>query len=165
MDKIKYLLPLIVIMTIFLKCPAQNNLSVTDRSTMTFDMTAILVAGNHTEMVVDNTQWLNYSFELNPADPYASITVAISSGTIPSGMEIYVQAGYYNGSGRGKAGRPTGKIKIGNIPNVVINDIGSMNTGHGKHQGHQLTLSIVITDYALLQPGDYTLNLQYTLKQ
>ena len=156
---------LVVFMIIFLKCPAQSNLTVTDRSSITFDMTAILAAGNHTDMVVDNTQWINYAFVLNPADPYATISVGIASGAIPPGMEIYLQAGYYNGSGRGKAGRPTGKIKLGNIPTVLINDIGSVDTGHGKHKGHQLTLSIVITDYALLQPGDYTLNLIYTLKQ
>ena len=161
----RYLLIVMAITVIFQVGLAQNNLTVTNRSTITFDMTTILAAGNHTEMVVDNTQWINYSFDLNPTDPYASITVAIASGIIPPGMEIYLQAGYYNGSSRGKAGRPTGKIKLGNIPNVLINDIGSINTGHGKHQGHQITLTIEIVDYALLQPGDYTLNLQYTLKQ
>ena len=161
----KYLLLVSGFMVIFQAGLAQNNLTVTDRSTITFDMTAILAAGNHTDIVVDNTQWINYSFNLNPADPYASISVAIASGIIPPGMEIYLQAGYYNGSSRGKAGRPTGKIKLGNIPNVLINDIGSINTGHGKHQGHQITLSIEIVDYSLLQPGDYILNLQYTLKQ
>jgi hypothetical protein len=165
MNKKKYLLIVTAITVIFQVGLAQNNLTLTDRSTIIFDMTAILAAGNHTEMVVDNTQWINYSFNLNPADPYASISVAIASGNIPPGMEIYLQAGYYNGTSRGKAGRPTGKIKLDNIPNVLINDIGSINTGHGKHQGHQITLSIVIVDFALLQPGDYTLNLQYTLKQ
>jgi len=143
----------------------QNNLSVTDRSTITFNMTAILVAGNHTEKVVDNNQWINYSFDLNYGDPFASISVAIASGNIPPGMEIYIQAGYDNGFGHGKTGKPTGKIKLGNIPTVLINNIGTSSTGRGKHKGHQLTLSIMIVDYALIQPGDYTINLQYTLKQ
>lgn len=143
----------------------QNNLSVTDRSTITFNMTAILVAGNHTEKVVDNNQWINYSFDLNYGDPFASISVAIAWGNIPPGMEIYIQAGYDNGFGHGKTGKPTGKIKLGNIPTVLINNIGTSSTGRGKHKGHQLTLSIMIVDYALIQPGDYTINLQYTLKQ
>jgi hypothetical protein len=165
MDKKKYLLVLAVFMIIFFKCPAQNDITVTDRSTVTFNMTAILAAGNHTDMIVDNTQWLNYSFDLRQGDPYASISVAIASGNIPPGMEIYIQAGNDNGLGHGKTGKPTGKIKLDHIPNVLINNIGTSSTGHGKHKGHQLTLSMTIVDYAMVQPGDYTINLQYTLKQ
>lgn len=165
MDLKKYLLTLIVISIIFKVGEAQNSLSVTDRNTTTFDMTSIISAGNHTEMVVDNSQWMNYSFIVSPSDPPGSISVSIVSGNIPPGMEIYIQAGNNNGLGNGKTGRPTGKIKLGNIPSVLINDIGTSYTGHGKHQGHQITLSIVIVDYALVQPGEFTLNLQYTLKQ
>jgi hypothetical protein len=165
MDIKKYLLALFVFTLIFMVGCAQNSLAVTDRNTTTFDMTSIIAAGNHTEMVVDNTQWMNYSFNWNWPDPYATVSVAIASGSIPPGMEIYIQAGNYNGSGHGKAGKSTGKIKLNNIPNELINQIGNVNTGHGKYQGHKITLSIVIVDYALIQPGDYTINLQYTLKQ
>lgn len=144
---------------------AQNSLSVSDRSSVTIDLSALIAAGKNTEMVADNTQWINYSLEVNPADPSASISVAIASGNIPNGIELYMQAGYYTGQGRGKAGRPTGKIRVDHVPKVLINDIGTSYTGHGKHQGHQLILSMVITDFSLLQPGDYTLYIQYTLKQ
>jgi len=165
MDTKKYLLALIVITLIFKVGCAQNSLAVTNRNTTTFDMTSIIAAGNHTEMVVDNSQWMNYSFTVSPSDPPGMITVSIASGVIPPGMEIYIQAGYENGFGHGKTGKPTGKIKLGNIPSVLINDIGSSSTGNGKHKGHQINISIMITDYSLIQPGDYTLNLQYTLKQ
>jgi hypothetical protein len=165
MDIKKYLLALFVFTLIFKVGCAQNSLTVTDRNTTTFDMSAIIAAGNHTEMVVDNSQWINYSFTVSPSDPPGSISVSIASGVIPPGMEIYIQAGNENGLGHGKTGKPTGKIKLGNIPSVLINDIGTSYTGRGKHQGHQITLSIVIVDFALMQPGDYTLNLQYTLKQ
>lgn len=165
MDTKKYLLVLMVLTAIFGLGKAQNSLTVTNRSTSTFEMTDIIISGNHTETVVDNNQWMNYSLNRNWTDPLATISVAIASGTIPPGMEIYIQAGNYNGSGRGHAGQPTGKIKLGYIPTVLINGIGDVNTGHGKHQGHQITLSIMIVDYALVQPGQYTLNLQYTLNQ
>jgi hypothetical protein len=165
MDAKKYLLVLMVLIAMSGVGKAQNSLTVTNRSTTTFEMTNIIISGNHTETVVDNNQWMNYSFNWNWSDPLATISVAIASGTIPPGMEIYIQAGNYNGSGRGHAGKPTGKIKLGYIPTVLINGIGDVNTGHGKHQGHQITLSILIVDYALVQPGNYTLNLQYTLNQ
>ena len=161
----KYLLIVMAITVIFQVGWAQNSLTVSNRNTTTFEMTAILTAGNHTETVVDNTQWMNYSFNWNWSDPYATVSVAIASGSIPPGMEIYIQAGNYNGSGWGKAGKPTGKIKLNNIPTDLINQIGNVNTGRGKYHGHQITLSIVIVDYALIQPGNYTLNLQYTLNQ
>src|ERR1035437_7367142 len=165
MDTKKYLLTLIIITLIFRVGWAQNSLLVTNRNTTTFDMSSIIAAGMHTEMVVDNTQWMNYSFTVSPSDPPGTITVSLASGDIPSGMEIYIQAGYENGFGHGKTGKPTGKIKNDHIPAVLINDIGTSSTGNGKHKGHQINISIMITNFALLQPRDYTLNLQYTLKQ
>jgi hypothetical protein len=165
MNSKKYLLALIVITLTSPVGWAQNSMSVSDQSSISIDLSAIVTAGMHTEMVVDNSQWINYSLDVNPAEPYASISVEIASGNIPNGIELYMQAGYHTGSGRGKTGQPTGKIRIDNMPKVLINDIGTSFTGHGRHQGHQLILSIVITDFALLQPGEYTLYIQYTLKQ
>ena len=165
MNPKKYLLALIVITLISPVGWAQNSMSVSDRSSISIDLSAIVTAGMRTEMVADNTQWINYSLEVNPAEPFASISVEIASGNIPNGIELYMQAGYYTGSGRGKTGQPSGKIRIDHVPKVLINNIGTSFTGNGRHQGHQLILSIVITDFALLQPGEYTLYIQYTLKQ
>ena len=142
-----------------------NNLYVTDRSSVIIDVSAIISTGIFSEKIVDNTQWINYSLDVSPSEPLSSISVSIASGTVPNGIELYIQAGSHVGSGRGKTGRPTGKIRIDNVPKVLINDIGNSYTGNGKNQGHQLTLSMVITDFSLLQPGDYTLYILYTLKQ
>jgi hypothetical protein len=161
----KYFLPFIVITFLFKLGWAQNSVSVTDHGSILIDMSAIIAAGMKTEMVADSTQWLNYSLDVNRNEPFGTISVEIASGNIPSGMEIYLQAGNYNGSYHGKTGRPVGKIKVDHMPMVLINDIGTSNTGNGKHKGHQLFLSVVITDYALLQPGDNTLYFLYTLKQ
>ncbi len=144
---------------------AQNSLSVSDRSAMTLDLTPALSAGINTELIADSTQWINYSFEINPAEPFASISVEIISGSIPDGVELYLQAGHYVGNSRGRTGRPTGKIRLDHVPKVLINDIGTSFTGHGKREGHQLILTMVITDFALLQSGDFSFFLQYTLNQ
>ena len=165
MNSKKNLFVLIALSLITPAVKAQNSLSVSERSSVTLDLSSLIAAGKNSEMVADNSQWINYSLDINPAEPLASISVAIASGDIPSGIGLYMQAGYYTGQGQGKAGRPTGKIRIDHVPKVLINDIGTSFTGHGKHQGHQLILSMVITDFSLLQPGDYTLYLQYTLKQ
>lgn len=165
MNSKKILFVLIILTLTSPEVWAQNSLSVSDRSSVTLDLSSLIAAGKNTEMVADNSQWINYSLDISPAEPFASISVAIASGDIPSGVALYMQAGYYTGQGQGKTGRPTGKIRIDHVPKVLLNDIGTSYTGHGKHQGHQLTLYMVITDFSLLQPGDYTLYIQYTLKQ
>lgn len=166
MKILKYISTCIPIMLMSIAGLAQNNnLYVTDRSSVLIDVSAIISAGIFTERIVENTQWINYSLDISPSDPLSSISVSIASGSVPKGIELYIQAGSHVGSGRGKTGRPTGKIRIDNIPKVLINDIGNSYTGNGRNQGHQLTLSMVITDFALLQPGDYTLYILYTLKQ
>ena len=165
MNQIKYLSAFIVFTLIFQVSRAQNSISVTERSSVSIDLSAIIAAGKNIEMVIDDSQWINYSIELSPSETLASISVEIASGNIPNGMEFYMQAEHYTGSSRGKTGRTTGKIRVDHVPKVLINDIGTSNTGHGKHQGHQLILSMVITDFSLLQPGAYSLYIQYTLKQ
>ena len=167
MKQRKYLLVLIVITLISPVGWAQNNnsVSVSNQNPISIDLSALIKAGINHEMTADDTQWINYDLEINPAEPAATISVEISSGNIPPGMELYLQAGNYNNSGHGKTGQPTGKIRLDHTPNVLIYDIGSSNTGRGKHKGHNLTLSMVITDFGLIEPGDYTIYLLYTLKQ
>jgi len=142
---------------------AQKNLSVTQRKSVTFDLSALIASGTNNEMVTDNSQWINYTMQVHHGDPLSSISVGIASGTIPSGIELYMQADYDNGSGWGRVGTPAGKVKVDYAPKVLINGIGNSSTGNGKHKGHKLIFSLVITDFALLQSGDYTLYIQYTL--
>lgn len=142
-----------------------NSLSVTDRNPVALNMSTLTSAGMNNEIILDNSQWMNYAVETNPSEPYTSISVAITAGSVPPGIEIYLEAGFNHGSGYGKTGRPTGKIHLNNSPKVLINEIGSSNTGRGKHRGHRLTMSMVITDFSLLQPGDYSLYILYTLAQ
>jgi hypothetical protein len=145
--------------------PAQNrnSVSVTNRSSSVLNISAIYSAGKAVEMVLDNTQWINYSINVNPSEPFGSISASIASGNVPPGVVVYLEASHDHGSGWGKKGKPTGKIKLGNVPDVLINEIGTCNTGNGKYHGHKLTMSVVITDYALLQSGEFNLYIQYTL--
>lgn len=169
MNQKKYLLVLIIVTLIFREGWAQNSQSLVNQSPIPIDLTAILAAGGSTETDIskDNKQWINYSFHKNANDPSASITVAIASGNLPPGIEIYIHAGDYidQGNNPGHIGQSTGKIRVDHVPQVLIYDIGTCDTGKGKRHGHKITYSVEVTDYALVQSGDYTLFLQYTLKQ
>lgn len=154
---------LLLIQFYFLTGWSQNNLSVSERRAVSFDLSSLIAAGKNSEMIIDDSQWMNYSLNVSTAEPLSSISVSVASGNIPRGIELYMQAGHYTGSGKGKMGRPTGKVKVDYVPKALINEIGTGYTGKGKHLGHQITLSMVITDFSLIQSGDYTLYLQYTL--
>lgn len=141
----------------------KNKLVVTESASINIDMNSVIAAGENSEKIVTNNQWLNYSLHVNPSDPVSSISVSVVSGSLPPGVEIYVQAGRHTGNGQGKTGVPAGKVKIDNVPKVILGGIGSSSTGNGNFQGHQIIFSIMITEFALLQPGNYTIYLQYTL--
>lgn len=165
MGTILYLMVLITMVCVASAGMAQNNnsLSVTNRSSSAFNLSAINRAGKAAEMLLDNSQWINYSINAEPTEPYRSISASITSGQIPPGVEVYLEASHYHGPSSGKSGKPTGKIKLGNVPNILIDEIGECNTGNGKFHGHKLTLSVVVTDYGQLHTGDFNLYIQYTI--
>ena len=163
MDTKKYIYILLTLVCISASAQNRNNLTVTNRTSSVLNISAIHSAGKAMEMVLDNTQWINYSVNINQSEPMESISASIASGSIPPGVEVYLEASHDHGSGWGKKGKPTGRIKLGSVPNVLIDEIGTCNTGNGKYHGHKLTLSVVITDYALLQSGEFNLYIQYTL--
>lgn len=141
----------------------KNKLVVTESPVINIDMNSVIAAGVNSEKVVSNNQWLNYSLHVNPSDPVSSISVSVVSGSLPQGVDLYVQAGRHTGNGQGKTGVPAGKVKIDNVPKVILGGIGSSSTGNGNFQGHQIVFSMMITDFSLLHPGNYTIYLQYTL--
>jgi hypothetical protein len=142
-----------------------NSMSITNRSTSSYDLSAIYTPGKRLEKIVDNSQWMNYSLKVNPSEPLQSISVSIATGTIPPGVEIYLEADSENGSGSGKMGKPTGKIRLSNVPQTLIHEIGTCNTGNGKYRGHRLTMTAIVTNFGLLEPGNYNLYILYTLNQ
>lgn len=166
MKALKYILLLIlsyVSVTNFAQ--NSNSISLTSRRSSSYDLSAIYTAGKRPESIVDNSQWINYSLKVNPSEPLNSISVSIASGTIPPGVEIYLEAESENGSGNGKIGRPTGRVKLSSVPQTLINEIGTSSTGNGKYRGHRLTMTTVITNFGLLEPGYYNIYILYTLNQ
>lgn len=159
-------LALIFILIIFyFPLKSQNRISVSKRSPLFMDLTPTYNAGMAKKIIVDDSQWLNYTTLVHPSDPTISITVQIAGGSVPEGMELQVEASPYIGLSKSKQGRSAGKITVSNRPRVLINDISTCYSGFGKNEGHQLTFSFVIIDYAKVKSGTSSIYIQYTVTQ
>ncbi len=156
-----------LVMLFSLSCTAigQNKLSVSNMSARYIDIPPVHNAGMEGRVITDDSQWLNYTILIHPSEPTCSITVEIASGMVPDGMQVYVEADPYYGMTKGKPGVCTGKILVSNMPRVLIDNIGTFYTGSGRNEGHKLTFSFVVTDYAKLKSGTNSLYILYTITQ
>ena len=94
-----------------------------------------------------------------------SVTAEITSGAISEGLQIQLQAGAYSGTGGGNPGIPAGNMILTNIPQVLISNIGTCNTGIGVNVGHQLTYTLSISDYNSVKSSSSTVNILFTIIQ
>ena len=109
--------------------------------------------------------WINYSSALSNTHQSRSIIAEISQGTLPNGLELFVEASNYSGLGKGKLGLSVGKTSLTNRPKPIITNIGSCFTGDGINNGHLLTFSIEIKDYEKIRSGEETIfTVLYTIK-
>ena len=144
---------------------AQNRISVSKRSPIYMDLSPTNAAGLSKQIITDDSQWLNYTALVNPSDPTLSITVQVTSGSIPKGMELQIEAKPYVGLSKGKQGTPTGKISLSHRPRVLIDNISTCYTGSGRNEGHQLSFKFIITNYAKIRSGTSAIFVQYTITQ
>ena len=132
---------------------------------LTFDLpneagAPIGVSANST----DNTKWINYSSSISPTSSFKNISAQITSGLVPDGVELNLQAGIYGGSGQGVLGTPVGLITLNNTAQNIITGIGGAFTGDGINNGHQLTFSLSIDDYGLLDyDNSSTIEVTFTI--
>jgi hypothetical protein len=104
--------------------------------------------------IPDETLWINYSSALSRNQNSRTITAEISQGNVPEGLRLFIEADRYLGSGNGSLGQPSGKTELGNSPRPIVTGIGNCYTGDGVNNGHQLSFSIEIADYAKLNADD-----------
>lgn len=98
----------------------------------------------------DNSKWLNYSSSLSPSATTRNITAQITSGVVPTGVDLRLQTENYSGIGQGVLGNSIGLITLNNTAQNIITGIGGSYTGDGANNGHQLTFSLSIDQYGLL---------------
>ena len=114
----------------------------------------------------NNTKWLNYSSCISPSTTPRTISVQITNGTIPDGLNLTLQASNVSGIGQGVLGTPSGLITPSNTPQILISGIGGAFTGTGSNNGHQLTYSLSIDNYNLLDANNSaTIEITYTITE
>ena len=131
-------------------------LNPTFRSPNTFSFSSLTAAGESPANITDTYQSVRYS---GTSQYTSTVMVALSSGTIPEGIEIYVTAadGKFMDWIRGY-GISSGMIKLSNTPTSIIKTIFSTTS-----VTRLITLSINITNFALIHPNTNPLTLSYTI--
>ena len=143
--------------------------SVTSNS-ISLNATAPTEAGEKVVFNQSNSDlWLNYS-SIVGKNSSRDITVQITDGDVPSGIDLTVVAASYEGDGEGTMGEVDSEsITLDDKKaSTIIKGIGSAYTGNGAKQGHNLTYKIAQNDdkdaYSELNfEESTTLTITYTL--
>lgn len=115
--------------------------------TLTFTTQAVVEAGSQFDYdLIDETLWLNYSNIKAQEGSTRRVNVQMS-GILPEGMTLTVAADDYSGIGVGEVGTPNpSAITLDGTSSTIISNIGSVHTGNGINNGHQLTYALTIDD-------------------
>ena len=148
---------------LYFKMDAQNSISLSTINSIVMDFAAPPGPGSPIEPVIDKSKWLNYKVTVTPPE-LVSITAEITSGAVPEGLQIQIQAGTYSGTGGGNPGIPAGNLILKSVPQVLISNIGTCDTGIGVY-GHQLTYTLSISDYSVVKSASSTVNILFTIIQ
>ncbi|MEZ5103562.1 MAG: hypothetical protein R2757_22500 [Draconibacterium sp.] len=97
---------------------------------------------------VSTNIWINYSSSLSSLQHSRSVVAELSQADLLDGITLYLEASNYSGSGGGQHGQSAGKIALSSQPKSIITNIGNCFTGDGINNGHSLSFSIDISDYA-----------------
>jgi len=106
----------------------------------------------------DNTIWMNYSSIVGTVvDPSRTVSVQITTGTVPAGTELTVVAAADAGNGDGTMGTPSAALTLSGTAQDIITGVGSAYTGDGVNNGHNLTYTL-----SLLAAGGSYATLDFT---
>ena len=160
--------PLIYLVLVGLFLPVglsigQNTMTISKKNSLGLGLSELTKKSLKGQPMADSSIWINYTTLLNPAEPTLSISAEIGSGQIPEGFQVYIEARPQKGITMGNHGTPTGKVPLGHMPRVILDNIGTSYTGTGKLVGHQVIISFEIVDFALIQPGATSIYIQFTL--
>lgn len=115
------------------------------------------------------TIWMNYS-SIVKGILLRNVGVAITAGSVPTGLKLTVQAGVDAGTGAGTMGTASSVLTLTGTSQNIITGIGSAYTGDGAAKGRNLTYNLnyatnVATDYNNLRFVDTAapLTITYTL--
>lgn len=109
--------------------------------------------------------WINYASIVEEGFTN-EITIQISSGYIPPGIQVKVLPGDYTGNGKGEVGTAAELIVLSQKPRAIIENIGSCYTGKGVNNGHKLSYIWETTDNNknIEDYENYSITVTYTIK-
>lgn len=103
-------------------------------------------------VVLDNAYnknlWINYTSIINSSskDQSRNVSVKISNGKVPGGLNLKVEAQAASSDGKGNKGKPVGTaLVLTGSDQDIITGIGSCYTGNGDGKGHQLVYSLELS--------------------
>ncbi len=117
----------------------------------------------------DNSLWINYSSIIGSStESSRTVSVAVSAGTLPGGLDLKVQAAADAGNGDGSVGTAAGSaLTLSGTGQNIITTIGSCYTGDGASNGHQLTYTLDLASGGNYSDLDFdeatTVTVTYTL--
>lgn len=139
--------------TIAFALPATSVLDIEgpggDKS-LTFTTQAVVEAGSSYDYdLVDETLWLNYTNVKSGSGETRKVIVQMD-GILPEGMTLTVSADNYAGNGEGEVGTPNpSAIVLDGSISTIVSNIGSVYTGNGINNGHNLSYALTFDDAQL----------------
>jgi hypothetical protein len=137
-------------------------LDIEPTGTLNFSFTAPSEAGNTlTTPSANTTKWLNYTSAVTVGNT-RNVTAHIDAA-LP-GVAIKIQAGAVAAGGGGALGVSAGQVTLSTTPVNIITGIGGAYTGNGANRGHQLTISLEVSDFSeLSQTTNEVITITYTI--
>jgi|GEM_PF-2286412 hypothetical protein len=115
----------------------------------------------------DSSIWVHYTFVKGKnTRPKAKVYAKISSGSVPSGMTLNVEAKSPTSHGKGNKGTSTGEITLTSTDQAIIENIKSANTGKGANKGHNLVYDLDLSSYNIVNyTAPVVLTITYTIAE
>ncbi len=151
--------------TVSVTLPLVTLLDIEPPGTVAMDFTAPSEAGSPlTVPIANTTKWINYTSAIAAGGLTKRITASVNQ-TIP-GINIRLQAAAASGSGGGTLGTAASPVTLATTEVNIITGIGAAFTGNGTNNGHRITISLVVSNYANLNARTNTpIIITYTITE
>ncbi|NQU87575.1 MAG: hypothetical protein HQ541_17615 [Mariniphaga sp.] len=153
--------------SVSISIPQVALLDLEGTSSFTLEPTPPAEAGNPFDFstATNNNVWINYS-SIVASGSTRTVSASITTGTIPSGLELKVTTGSASATGNGTKGSPSSQITLSGTAQTIISGIESCWTGNGASNGHNLTYQLDLTgaaNYGLLVETNPSVTVTYTI--
>lgn len=135
--------------TVTVTLPLVTLLDIEPPGTIAMNFTTPSEAGSPlTAPIANTTKWINYTSAIAAGGLTKRISASVNQ-TIP-GINIRLQAAAASGSGGGTLGTGASQVTLATTAVNIITGIGAAFTGNGANNGHRITISLVVSNYANL---------------